>query len=148
VICYRLSGSRYPSNSGDGAAIAGGRWNPIGVPVVYASATPSLAVLEVLVHFAVLPRKHVLTPIEVPSDVRIESVRAADLPKGWNSPIPRRATQDLGRKWAAELRSAILAAPSSIISTEVNYVINPFHHDFSRIKFLRSTPFRFDPRLR
>ena len=85
--CYRLSSGRYPSNSGKGAAIAGGRWNPVGVEAIYAAATASLAALEVMVGFSVLPRDFVLTEIHIPvlteihipAEVAIESVAEHNL---------------------------------------------------------------------
>jgi hypothetical protein len=77
----------YPSNVGVGAAPEGGRWNPKGIEVVYAAATTAL---EVLVHFSVLPRDFVLTEIQMPPAVVIESLGERDLPAGWNlfSPSP------------------------------------------------------------
>jgi hypothetical protein len=69
-----LSSGKYPSNDGTGAALDGGRWNPRGVEVVYAAATASLAALEVLVHFSVLPRDFVLTEIHIPAAAVIESI--------------------------------------------------------------------------
>lgn len=148
IRCYRLLARRHSSNSGRGAALAGGRWNPKGIQAIYAAATPSLAVLEVLVHFAVLPRDYVLAEIEIPTEVAVETLRTKDLPRGWQSCAPNPATQEFGRRWAFELRTAVLSVPSSIVRIERNYVINPLHRDFSKIRFLPSRPFRFDPRLK
>jgi RES domain-containing protein len=36
--------------TGEGARRFGGRWNSRGVGVIYTSASPSLAILEILVH--------------------------------------------------------------------------------------------------
>jgi RES domain-containing protein len=118
------------------------------VEAIYAAATLSLAALEVLVRFAVLPRDFVLTEIHIPAGVAIEMVAGHDLPPGWQSLSPVPATQEFGREWAKELRSAVLSVPSSIIPLERNYVVNPFHPDFPAIEFLPSKPFRFDPRLK
>ena len=65
---YRLHSKRYPANSGRGAALHGGRWNPPGVEAIYTAQSRSLAALEILVHYAVLPRDFVLTPIRIPED--------------------------------------------------------------------------------
>jgi len=148
IRCYRLSSGRYPSNSGKGAAIAGGRWNPTGVEAIYAAASPSLAALEVLVRFSVLPHDFVLTEIHIPAEVAVESVADHNLPPGWQALSPVPATQEFGRRWATEMRSAVLSVPSSIISLERNFVMNPFHPSFLLIEFLPSEPFRFDPRLK
>ena len=50
-----------------GSSLHGGRWNPKGVAVVYAAASASLATLEILVQYSVLPRDFVLTEIHIPS---------------------------------------------------------------------------------
>jgi RES domain-containing protein len=117
----------YPSNAGMGAAAQGGLWNPRGIEVVYAAATTSL---EVLVHFSVLPRDFVLTEIQIPPTVVIESLHEKDLPAGWDSLSPWHITQEIGRRWAVQLRSAVLSVPSAIVPAERNYVLNPNHPDF------------------
>jgi RES domain-containing protein len=111
-------------------------------------ATASLAALEVLVHFSVLPRDFVLTEIHIPAAVAIESIDEGHLPADWQALSPSSSTQDIGRRWAVELRSAVLSVPSTIVLTERNYVLNPRHPEFGRIRFLASTLFRFDPRLK
>lgn len=69
------------------------------------------------------------------------------LPPNWKqSPAPQE-TRDLGDKWVAETRSAILRVPSAIIEEEYNYLINPAHPDFARLKITEPKPFRLDPRL-
>jgi len=60
---YRLSSGRYPANSGAGAALHGGRWNPPGIPAIYCADNRSLAALEILVHYDVLPRDFAITRI-------------------------------------------------------------------------------------
>jgi RES domain-containing protein len=148
IRCFRLSAQKYPSNSGFGAARYGGRWNPKGLEVLYASASVSLASLEVLVQFAVLPHDYVLTEIQIPNDVAIVTLDDDDLPEGWDGGTLLSRTQAIGRRWAANRRSAVLSVPSAIISSERNYVINPKHPDFGRIRFLSPVRFRFDPRLK
>jgi RES domain-containing protein len=143
-----LYSKRYPSTSGKGAALSGGRWNPIGVEVIYAATSVSLATLEILVHFSVLPLDYVVTEIRIPDGVHIEHIPESKLPPRWNARRPIPATQELGRLWVLENRSPVLSVPSSIIPSERNFVINPGHSDFSQLRFMRSRSFRFDPRLK
>jgi RES domain-containing protein len=55
TVGYRLSSARFAVNSGSGAARYGGRWNRVGTPVIYTSQSPSLAALEIMAHYDVLP---------------------------------------------------------------------------------------------
>lgn len=148
TLCYRLSSGKYPVNSGVGAALHGGRWNPAGSEVIYAAASSSLAVLEILVHYSVLPRDFVLTEIKIPSEVAVEHVDSGNLPRGWDKPTPSRATQDIGRKWIVSGRSAVMEVPSAVVPAESIYVLNPKHRDFQLLKFAPPLPFRFDARLK
>jgi RES domain-containing protein len=42
----------------------------------------------------------------------------------------------------------VLAVPSAVIPQEMNYLLNPRHVNFKRIRVRNPEPFRFDPRLR
>ena len=148
IEAYRLHSSRYQANDGTGAAINGGRWNPKGTEVIYAAASRSLAVLEILVHYSVLPRDFVITPISVPDSVSIMDVPEAVLAGDWNKSIPIPATQEYGMAWIASNSSAVLSVPSAVLPPERNYVLNLRHPDFPAILFGPSEPFRFDPRLK
>lgn len=138
---YRLHSKRYPANSGRGAALHGGRWNPPGVEAIYTAQSRSLAALEILVHYAVLPRDFVLTPIRIPED----RVVVARLQK--NAQFPElQQTRDLTLKWFPS--TAVLGVYSVIIPDERIYILNPTHPEFEYIEFLDSEPFKFDPRLK
>jgi RES domain-containing protein len=69
------------------------------------------------------------------------------LPKNWQQEPPTPMLQSLGDKWAKSNSSAILAVPSAIIPEELNYLINPKHPDFSKLKISDPTDFAFDQRL-
>ena len=138
---YRLHSKRYPANSGRGAALHGGRWNPPGVEAIYTAQSRSLAALEILVHYAVLPRDFVLTPIRIPED----RVVVARLQK--NAQFPElQQTRDLTLKWFPS--TAVLGVYPVIIPDERIYILNPAHPEFEYIEFLDSEPFKFDPRLK
>jgi RES domain-containing protein len=133
-----------PANSGTGSSLHGGRWNPPGVEVIYASATISLAVLEILVHYSVLPKDFVATAIEIPET--IQRRRFAD--PSWTVDTPLHITQADGGAWIRERLSAMTSVPSFVVPSERNYLLNPSHSDFAGIMLDPSEPFRFDPRIR
>jgi RES domain-containing protein len=113
------------------------------------SENRSLAVLEILVHFASsLPDKYVLGAADIPNDVPIEKVDAEALPDNWATLNPREqlTTRRIGDEWVEQRKSAILAVPSVVVG-ELNYLLNPAHPDFQRINFAEPVPFRFDVRL-
>jgi RES domain-containing protein len=53
----------------------------------------------------------------------------------------------LGDAWVESGRSAVLEAPSIVVPEESNFLINPEHPDFRRIRFGRPEPLELDPRL-
>jgi RES domain-containing protein len=116
--------------------------------VIYASGSPSLAVLEILVHYSALPIGFVLTPISIPDSVSVEEVPETALAAGWDDPNPIPATQEYGRRWIETKASLVLRVPSAIIKAEANYVINVLHPEFVQLDFGRPEPFGFDPRLK
>jgi len=130
-----------------GASIYGGRWNHKGTPVIYAAQSRALCALEVLANAGELASDYVVTPIEVPDDVAVTTRSIGTLPNAWDSGQPTNASRAIGSDWINALTSAVLVVPSAIIPQEYNYVLNPRHPDFSRMRFLRAEPFRFDDRL-
>jgi len=136
--------------SGEGAAWFGGRWNPMGLPVVYLSETLSLAALELLVHLTLEDRRLLFAAIllEVPEGIAIETLEPAALPANWRDENVPQETQIVGGDWAATKKSALLRVPSVVIPNEHNYLANPHHPDFSHLIIQPPQSFSFDPKLR
>ena len=133
--------------SGEGASKSGGRWNSRGVAVIYTSESESLAALETLVHIGTGSRIR-FSIVRLNFDkAMVETLALSALPPNWKSEPPGPATKQLGDAWVKAARSAILAVPSVIIPSGLNYVLNPKHPDFSKIAFGKPKPFAFDPRL-
>jgi len=133
--------------SGEGAAKFGGRWNSRGVAVVYASATRALAALELLVHLnPPVFFKCKIIGLEFEENL-VERMKPADLPADWRMEPPPVSSQRLGDAWVREDRSPVLAVPSVIVPEEFNYLLNPVHPDFKRVKLGKPRDFAFDPRL-
>lgn len=148
MTVYRICRSKYPKNDGAGAALGGGRWNHKGTPMLYCGATASLCALEVLVHSEDIPEDRVVISAVIPDDVPVETVSGVGLPADWNADIHPHSTRNLGTEWAAQNRSVVLSVPSAVVPDERNYLINPRHSDFKKIKFSKPKPFVFDPRLK
>jgi len=135
--------------SGDGARLFGGRWNPPGIRVVYTSATLSLAALEYFVHVSKETRPNDLVSIslEIPKNVRMEHVSESKLPSNWRIYPAMDELKEIGRKWVKNGAAAILVVPSAVIPQELNYLINPDHADFKKMKISKPNPFNLDERM-
>ena len=86
MILYRLTKTKNLSTAwtGYGAKEAGGRWNSVGVSMVYVSETASLTMLETLVHLhaAQIMDSFTLLSIDVPDEL-IQSANMDELPGNW-----------------------------------------------------------------
>jgi RES domain-containing protein len=150
LIAYRLHHLAYAADTGIGAAKnSGARWNSLGIPMIYASQSLALAMLEVVVNHAVRPTRFGLTRIYIPDDVAGEDVPLSSLPTDWRR--NKDSTRRIGDLWHAKRRSLFLRVPSSLLpdsAEERNLVINPSHSDFFKIQFSPAEPFEFDTRLK
>ena len=124
--------------NGQGGVLAAGRWHNKGTPVVYASTSEPLALLEKLVHRRVSPVTAVypLYIADVP-DRLIEELPATSLPSDWRSISPSPSTQRLGNSWLMSRSAVGLLVPSILITgaaPEVkNCLLNPEHPDFDQV---------------
>ena len=147
-LAWRIVKEKHAATAldGEGARLNGGRWNSVGVRVVYASGAKSLAALETLVHLKLpVMARYTVIPVTF-DDAVVEFFPTATLPAGWDAEPPSLISQQIGDAWVKAARSALLALPS-IITGETNYLINPAHRDFAKIKTGRPEAFNFDPRL-
>ena len=147
---WRLTREPHKALDGIGGEFADGRWHRKGQRIVYAAASPSLTVLEVLVNLdlplELLPDDYVLMKIDIPNDLGIKRIVVGDLPSGWDSPDELPA-KTFGAKWIDDAESAVMMVPSVIVPEESNVLINPRHSDAPRILRDMDRPFKFDPRL-
>jgi RES domain-containing protein len=134
--------------TGDGSKIAGGRWSPSGVPMVYLSETTALAMLEVLVNTQskALLANHVYFDVTF-SETLVELMDIASLPADWRHSPPPDSLAVIGQLWVQRASSAVLRVPSAIVPHEWNYLLNPEHPDFMKIQIGPMQQIEFDPRL-
>lgn len=147
---YRLTREKFSKElSGIGAAIKGARWNSVGVEMIYTASNRSLAMAEVAVHlsWATLPNDYMMMTIFIPDDIQIIKINTSDLPKEWNKFPHPAATQTIGDQFMSKNEGCILQIPSSVTEGDYNFLINPHHVDFNRIKIVSCTTFTFDQRL-
>jgi RES domain-containing protein len=147
---WRITSKKFTKSAfkGDGARLFGGRWNTPGIPLIYAAESKSLAVLEILVHLDSpdLLRKYVLFEVKM-EDSLMTHLDPASLPKDWRRDPPPPDAQRIGDEWASSARSAVLRVPSAIVTGEFNFLLNPRHTDFGRLKIGQPQSFSFDARL-
>ena len=77
-----------------------------------------------------------------------KEVYLKDLPQNWDQFEQMHLMQKIGDLWVKECKTAILKVPSSIIHDECNYLLNPDHLDYKKIKLVATKPFLFDDRIK
>ncbi len=151
VTAWRITKRKHARDAftGEGAREFGGRWNNPGTAVVYTAQSQSLAALEMLVHLdsSELLQKYVLIGVEFDQGW-IRSVELSELPRHWTSDPPPPEVRSLGDDWVRAGSSAVFQVPSALVPGENNFLLNPEHKDFARLRFGKPLAFRFDPRLR
>lgn len=140
---YRVCRAIYARLDGEGARRAGGRWNLPGRAVVYMAEGVSLAVIENLVHMSRedFPTGYVVVTAIISDDVRV-------LAEGQVQSQGFEPTEiEVGETWLDSAASAVLRVRSNVVPSENNYLLNPRHPDFARIRIEEIRPFVFDSRL-
>ena len=149
MIVYRLTRAKYKDElSGYGASIDGQRWNSKGTEVVYTAQTRALANSEVAVHIAlgILPKDYFMVEIEIPDSISIDILSESKLPLGWDYLPNLPGSQLIGDMLVNENKFAVIKVPSVVVRGEYNFILNPKHNDFKKIKIINTEPFPFDPR--
>ena len=140
--------SRTPFD-GEGAYRYGGRWSSSGTRLAYTAEHLSLAMLEYFVHIDPddPPRDLVLAAADIPASVSRVVLPSKKLPANWRAAPPPARLAEIGDAFAREHRAAVLVVPSALAPAESNWLVNPLHPDFARIRIHRAEPFLYDSRL-
>ncbi len=147
---YRLSRKKYASElSGIGASKSGNRWNSKGTEIIYCANSRALAMAEVSVHLSLitLPKDFVMLEINIPKSIAIQNINNKDLPENWNDFPHTNKTQKMGDVFIYSSKKCILKVPSAVVKGDFNYLINPHHKDFKKIKIVNFYKFPFNRRL-
>jgi RES domain-containing protein len=152
MILWRLSGEQHAQGFDGGYGLHyDGRWTTAGHPVTYCATSPSLCVLEKLVHVedpGLLPAL-VMVRYDVPDGLGIETITVAELPESWR--LQESLTQQRGDRWHTVLGAPLLRVPSVIVpldgSPDMNVLINHRHSASAEITIIAAETFVLDTRL-
>ena len=148
---YRILRRPYAKTplDGEGSYRFGGRWSSAGTRVTYASQHVSLAMLEYFVHIDAddPPKDLVLVTAEIPDSVPRLSVAAKQLPRGWRRTPAPQVLAEIGDEFVRRGRATILMVPSVLAPTEMNWLLNPMHVGFGKIRVTTIEKFGYDARF-
>jgi RES domain-containing protein len=150
MIVFRMCKSKFSNDlTGKGSEISGGRWNSKGVALVYCSESRALCTTEIAVHtsLVIVPNDYQMISIEIPDNIKINEINLLQLSGNWRRFPPTHFTQSLGDNFVKEDKYLVLKVPSAVVQGDFNYLINPKHKEFKRVKILEIKPFYFDSRL-
>jgi RES domain-containing protein len=147
MIIYRLAIDKFAMDiSGAGAKLNGGRWNPVGVDALYTSEYISLCMLEILARANkdTSPDSYTLISIEAPQS-NVYEIQLQKLKSNWQHDVDY--TQWIGAEFFRNNRSLILKVPSAIVPQEHNFLVNPLHTEFKKVKIVKTELLQLDERL-
>ncbi len=151
MFCWRIAKKKYANSAfdGEGARRKGGRWTPKGFPAVYTAQTESLAALEQFVQLGDEGQRirFVCFKVEIPDGLVIKEIDLASLPDNWRDTPAPDSLKAYGFEWLTKAQSVLLKVPSALISSECNFILNPLHPDFKKIKISAPEKFCYDPRM-
>lgn len=148
---YRIAQEKFAADlSGNGARLFGGRWNSEGQFALYTSFTRSLALLETLAHTPaklLQAKTYLLITLFVPDTTTIQTLETKKLPNGWDDVEISPFTQKTGDQFLIAKKNLALVVPSVLMPEEINYILNPLHADFKKVKIINKRRIHFDKRV-
>lgn len=145
---YRISKCAYISDlQGTGAAQYPGRWHSKGTYILYTAATPSLALLESVVHISnIAVASYCMLCLSIPEN-KILVITAAELPANWFSNPAPDSLRSIGDSFIRENKFLALKIPSAIMPEENNFLLNPAHADFKNVSVVYTRNIPIDERF-
>jgi len=147
---FRIAKKIYLNDlSGMGAKIYGGRWNEVGLPLVYTADHLSLAVLEMLANQirSLVDNTYGYIELEVPEKLITKTIKESNLGITWRQSHYNEQTVSIGTNWLLSQDSVAMSVPSAVLAQESNILLNPLHKDFNKIKTIREGELNLDGRL-
>jgi RES domain-containing protein len=148
MIVHRICNTAYSDDlSGTGAKLFGGRWNSKGFAMLYVAENISLAVLEMLVHnqFKDFAIELSIIKISIPETIEAKEIKLSKIKQDWIDDYSY--TKFIGNEFIKSANNLLLKVPSAVVNEEHNFLINPLHVDFKKVKITEVKQFRTDKRL-
>jgi RES domain-containing protein len=133
------------------ASTNGGRWNPSGSRMIYASSDPAVAQLEYLCingNGVSMGLWHMVV-FEIANEKLLGTVDPASLPQDWAALPHSKSTQGFGKLWLDEKEYPFLRVPTARLSlqfypNQFNLLINPDYPNLTSVLKVKETiPFNF-----
>ncbi len=148
MIVYQISKEKYIYDlSGIGSSKYPGRWNSKNTFVVYTAATPSLALLESVVHIKTLGEVDYFMATIILPDIAIKIVGIEDLPINWSVSPPPERLKLIGDQFINEGKYLSMRIPSAIMPEDFTYLLNPAHPAFKNVSVKETKSINIDSRL-
>lgn len=143
MIVYRICQTYPPDHDpidGEGAAKYGGRWNSIGVRMIYTASSIALARSELTRHINLedVPKTYRVYEINIPNQ---EYLEASPLPTDWDSNLEDDATKTMGDHYFADHSLLAIKVPSVCDPHSYNYLLNPDCDQYHLVKVVKNYPF-------
>lgn len=145
---YRLSSKKYCNDiSGEGARKQNSnRWNSFGTPMLYTANSPALCAVELSKVYN--PNSQIdnyyLIEIELPNFEPL-TIDEDFFKNDWINDI--HSSKKMGDFFINENEFLVLKVPSVWIQNCFNFLINPNHKDFDKVKIIKAYPFPFKGKL-
>ena len=136
ITSYRILDAIYGGDpaSGEGARLHAGRWHSEGTSLVYTSEGLHLAICEIaaeLYDVKTLGDTHACVEFTF-EEAMVEELAEEDYPKDWAATSRSLEARKIGDEWVRSRSSAVLKVPSR--HGGYNYLLNPAHPDFSKVR--------------
>lgn len=147
MLVYRITHKNYSKKLV--ASGVEGRWNSDGKKVIYSAGSVALAFLENMIRRQGIGFNSYLKImiIEIPDELKIQTIKAADMPDGWRNFKDYSGCQATGNEWYDKGERPVLKVPTAVLPEEFNFVINANHPDFKKVKLIDTTELVPDERI-
>lgn len=149
MIVYRVCNTKYAADiSGESARRqTNNRWDSLGTPMLYTSASPALCAVEMHQYIppSFPPKNHSLLEIEILKRKIFTVEEAFFANEDWMKNIA--ITQAIGNQFIQQNDFLVMKVPSAMITACYNFLLNPNHKDFAKVKIINTIQFPIEGKL-